>query len=153
MSLFRRKQRNNCMDTFGEENVITIKPYAPHQNLSPVNYTETKTMSEFKRSFARQVKYFLDNTSPDEYNPTFADSLIVKVKEQAVAELEVQRAEHIRCIERSICSLWKGDEVFYERLLEQYNTEFEKRNAELKKLKAVFQKNTALEENVERSSY
>ena len=62
-------------------------------------------------------------------------------------DLATQRTAHIKTIERIITSIWRGDEVYYQKLLEDYEREYEMREKELKRLKAIYQKDTALEDS------
>lgn len=152
MSLFRKKKDNELtkdQPSVHEDSTINIPPYAPHQNLSAVPYREPQVMSDLKVGFETHVMEFLDKTSPDQYNGTFIDNVVNRAKEQALRDIEIQRREHVHAIERSIASLWLGDQHYYEKLLEDYNNEYEEREKELHRLKSIFHKGTAYEEYME----
>ena len=152
MSLFRRKKENDLtkdQPPVHEDSTINIPPYAPHQNLSAVPYREPQVMTDLKIGFETRVMEFLDRTSPDQYNGSFIDNIVNRAKEQALRDIEVQRREHVHAIERSIASLWRGDQHYYEKLLEDYNREYEERKKELRRLKSIFHKGTAYEEYLE----
>ena len=152
MSLFRRKKENDLtkdQPPVHEDSTINIPPYAPHQNLSAVPYREPQVMTDLKIGFETRVMEFLDRTSPDQYNGSFIDNIVNRAKEQALRDIEVQRREHVHAIERSIASLWRGDQHYYEKLLEDYNREYEEREKELRRLKSIFHKGTAYEEYLE----
>lgn len=149
MSLFRRKREKNLTKyqiSVHEDSTINIPPYAPHQNLCAVPYSEPQVMTDLKTGFEDHVLEFLDKTSPDKYNGSFIDNVVNRTKEQALRDIEAQRSEHVHTIERAISSLWRGDKHYYENLLEYYNREYDERAGELRRLKSILYKGTAYEE-------
>lgn len=148
MSIFNKKHEkdNYCQDVMKEDDKVNIEPYAPHQSLSAVPYLEPQSMVNLKLNFETRVTEFLNKTSPDQYNATFVDRIVDRARAQAIRELDTQRTEHSRTIERSIASLWKGDLHLYEKLLSDYDEEYQKRLKELKQLRKIYHKGTSYEE-------
>ena len=151
MSIFKffKKKEPDNKDSFGEERIVDIEPYAPHQNLEPVPYRDPKAMEDLKLSFADHVSEFLNRTDPDQFNSTYVDNIVDCAKNQSMRELDSQRAEHVRTIERSITSIWKGDRHYYETLIQKYDEELPKRENELRNWKKLRSKGTAFEEFID----
>lgn len=137
-NMVKEKQMN-------EENV-DVDAYAPHQGLGPAPYEDPEAMKKLKEEFQGKIEEFLDNTSPDKYNADFADNIIYTVMQEALIDVEKQYAEHIRTIERSILSIWKGDAHYYKQLLKDNEEEYRERKKQLKVLKTILYKGTAYEE-------
>lgn len=148
MSIFKReiKDEKDLKAAMREDVTVNIEPYAPHQNLSAVPYLEPRAMADLKLNFESQVNEFLNKTNPDQYNSTFVDRIVVRAREQALSDLDIQRTEHAHTIERSIASLWKGDQYLYEKMINDYDEEYEERLKELKQLKMIYYKGTSYEE-------
>lgn len=147
MSIFKRKRaEKQPQDTLREDNLVDIEPYAPHQGLSAAPYREPQVMTELKTDFRTHVSEFLDKTSPDQYNSKFTDNIVNRAREQAMRDLEIQRTEHYRVIERAITSLWRGDEHHYQNLLGDYDREYEQIEKDLGNCRRMLHKGTAYEE-------
>ena len=129
----------------GQNEEVKIEPYAPHQTLGPADYQEPEAMKKLKASFEEQVTAFLDQTNPDQYNAGFADNIINKAMHEALIDLDKQRQNHIKTIERSIASLWKGDQHYYSQLLADNKAEYESCDRELRTLNAIYHRGTAFE--------
>ena len=148
MKIFNKKRKED-LECLGDDRSVSIEPYAPHQNLGPLPYTVPVAIRDLDSCFPSKVSEFLSNTNPDQYNATFADNLIEHARNQALVDLDKQRIDHIRTIERSISSLWKGDEFNYKQKLADAEEEYQQVEKRLEKLTQIYQKGTALEEPTE----
>ena len=151
MSIFNmrktERRREDKRDVLEENMAIDIEPYAPNQGLGPIPYLEPFVMTNLKDNIEEHLTDFLERTNPDRHNTSYVDNIIEQAVQQGMQDLATQRTAHIKTIERIITSIWRGDEVYYQKLLEDYEREYEMREKELKRLKAIYQKDTALEDS------
>lgn len=150
MSFRKKKDTQKSFGKQGDvEETVSVRTYAPHLGLTPRDYMMPQLLADFETGFERRAKEFLQNANPDQYNGSYMDGVICKLRDEALVELSLQRADHVGSIADLISKLWNGDQIKAQAKLEQCTAELEETDRELAKLRRVYHRGTSLSDEEE----
>lgn len=147
MSLFRRKNRRSFGNQGETEETVQLQTYAPYLSLAPREYLLPQTLADFEADFDRRAIRFLQQTTPDPYNGTYFDGLILPVQKEALDALALQRVDHVGAIAELIEKLWTGQRIKCDTKLAACQAELNEVEQELRHLTRIYHAGTALAED------
>lgn len=150
---FKKKKNNsdNSAETRSINNPnqindsVVVPLYIPNLGLQPKEYQISAMLSALEKDFKEFCYDFLTKSNPDEFNSTYVDAVIDRMREDSIKHIDVQRVDHVRLIESTLKSLHDAD---YKKAKEKLETLKEERDfikKEIKKLRHICWSGTSLE--------
>ena len=131
-NLFRKKRTQPKSD-------VEIPGYAPFSGITQKDYTVPICLMVFETKVEEQIKTFLANAHPDEYNGDFLDRVVNSIEEEGLAELSVQKTNHESTI-RGLTAQFGGDLIKCDRRIEGLQDRIEAAKADLSEYDAIYKK-------------
>lgn len=131
---------------------VEIPTYAPNQTLVPKEYMMANKLSELESTIEKKCLEYFEKVGPkglDPYNSSYMDSVIENAVMEALAQIDIQRADHIHSIIKSLDDLHQGDKIVCLNNLQHYKDELEEVEMNLERCNKVFYRGTSFEEYYE----
>lgn len=147
MGFWKNRKKHQHFGKRGDlETQGSIRTYAPHTALTPVDYKLSPIMADLEADFPKLVAQFLKEGKPDRYNGSFMDAVIQRTTEEALHHLALQRADHVGSIVDMISKIWSGDKIKAKAKLEQTEEALIQTDREIARLERICYKGTSFEE-------
>lgn len=152
MKKFKRKNNNSPAEkkSINDPNQINttveIPVYAPNQGLAPKEYQVSAPLVELEESFKLHCMEFLGKSNPDEYNSSYMDAVIERIREDAIKFVRVQRCDHVYSIKKLLNDMHDGDYIKCKSKLEDFKRDKEANRVKLNKYRAIYYQGTSLAE-------
>lgn len=127
---------------------VRVQSYAPNATLIPQEYGVSEHLAKLEDNFQATVMTFFKNTNVDQFNESYIDGLIKTAEREAIADLGMQRIDHVIKIKHVLQKVWKGDRMKTEEKLAQAQRELNKCEEELHRLEHIYCKGTSMERAV-----